>query len=99
MTPKHRPARCNVTCLHVFIPKVVLHLAEVKVLPGASAVNGEDVQTRCLEVGGCVVRLGDEDLVLHAVVQWLVDGRHCDKPMGSKQQHIIYNNHNHATSL
>lgn len=89
MTPKHRPARCNVTCLHVFIPKVVLHLAEVEVLPSASAVNGEDVQTRCLEVGGCVIGFRDEYLVLNAIVQWLVDGGHCDKPVGrGNVQHV-----------
>ena len=90
MTPKHRPARCNVTCLHVLVPKVVLHLAEVKVLPGTSAIDGEDVQTRCLKVGGCVVRLRDEDLVLDAIIQRLVDGRHYDKPAGVGQRTKCY---------
>lgn len=38
-----------------------------------SAVDIPDIVGRGLEVAGCVVTLGDEDVVVYAAFQWLVE--------------------------
>lgn len=70
--------------LHVLVAQVVLHLGEVEVLPSASAVNVEHIQAGGLEVGGGIVGLRDEQLVLYSVIRGFVDGGHGHKPIGEK---------------
>lgn len=46
----------------------------LELLAGGAAVNVLDVVRRCLKVAGSIVALGDEDVVLGAVLEGLVDG-------------------------
>ena len=46
----------------------------LELLAGGAAVNVLDVVRRCLKVAGGIVALGDEDVVLGAVLKGLEDG-------------------------